>query len=212
MEQLITTAVGRFGYWGILLLIAAENIFPPIPSEVILTFGGFLTTCTALRVPGVVAFSTLGSVAGAVVLYAAGRMLPPARMQAILRGRVGRVLRLEADDVQKAADRFAARGWPSVFYCRCIPILRSLISIPAGMAAMRPVPFLLLTAAGSLLWNVLLVGLGAAAGRNWPAVTAAFSRLSGGMKLLLPAALALLFIRFFRKKARKSQEEQIFSR
>ena len=75
MESVITGLVSRFGYWGVLLLIAVENIFPPIPSEVILTFGGFLTTCTEMTPPGVILFSTLGSVAGAIVLYGVGRLL-----------------------------------------------------------------------------------------------------------------------------------------
>ncbi|MFR5628957.1 MAG: DedA family protein, partial [Ruthenibacterium lactatiformans] len=163
MESVITGLVSRFGYWGVLLLIAVENIFPPIPSEVILTFGGFLTTCTEMTPPGVILFSTLGSVAGAIVLYGVGRLLAPQRLEALLSGRVGRVLKMESADVHKASDWFAAHGWPSVFYCRCIPILRSLISIPAGMAGMHPAPFLLLTTVGSLLWNILLVYLGALA-------------------------------------------------
>ena len=127
MESVITGLVSRFGYWGVLLLIAVENIFPPIPSEVILTFGGFLTTCTEMTPPGVILFSTLGSVAGAIVLYGVGRLLAPQRLEALLSGRVGRVLKMESADVHKASDWFAAHGWPSVFYCRCIPILRSLI-------------------------------------------------------------------------------------
>ena len=162
MESVITGLVSRFGYWGVLLLIAVENIFPPIPSEVILTFGGFLTTCTEMTPPGVILFS----------------------------GRVGRVLKMESADVHKASDWFAAHGWPSVFYCRCIPILRSLISIPAGMAGMHPAPFLLLTTVGSLLWNILLVYLGALAGQSWPAVTAALEQASGWVKAVLVVACA----------------------
>lgn len=190
MESVITGLVSRFGYWGVLLLIAVENIFPPIPSEVILTFGGFLTTCTEMTPPGVILFSTLGSVAGAIVLYGVGRLLAPQRLEALLSGRVGRVLKMESADVHKASDWFAAHGWPSVFYCRCIPILRSLISIPAGMAGMRPAPFLLLTTAGSLLWNILLVYLGALAGQSWPAVTAALEQASGWVKAMLVVACA----------------------
>ena len=167
MESVITGLVSRFGYWGVLLLIAVENIFPPIPSEVILTFGGFLTTCTEMTPPGVILFSTLGSVAGAIVLYGVGRLLAPQRLEALLSGRVGRVLKMESADVHKASDWFAAHGWPSVFYCRCIPILRSLISIPAGMARMNLVRFLLYTTAGSFVWNAALVHLGAAAGEGW---------------------------------------------
>ncbi len=200
MANAITGWISRFGYGGIFLLIAVENIFPPIPSEVILTFGGFLTTYTSMTVWGVIVSATLGSVAGAIALYGVGRLLAPERLGALLHGRLGRALKLEESDVRKASDWFGAHGWPSVFYCRCVPILRSLISIPAGMAAMRPVPFLLLTTAGSLLWNIVLVFLGALAGQSWPAVTAVFARFSGGMKVLLIAAAALLCLLMIRRK------------
>ncbi len=121
MESVITGLVSRFGYWGVLLLIAVENIFPPIPSEVILTFGGCLTTCTEMTPPGVILFSTLGSVAGAIVLYGVGRLLAPQRLEALLSGRVGRVLKMESADVHKASDWFAAHGWPMCFTAAASP-------------------------------------------------------------------------------------------
>lgn len=205
MESVITGLVSRFGYWGVLLLIAVENIFPPIPSEVILTFGGFLTTCTEMTPPGVILFSTLGSVAGAIVLYGVGRLLAPQRLEALLSGRVGRVLKMESADVHKASDWFAAHGWPSVFYCRCIPILRSLISIPAGMARMNLVRFLLYTTAGSFVWNAALVHLGAAAGEGWALLARRFADASGAVRWLLAAAAALAILwRLARKKDKKS--------
>lgn len=88
MRQVVMDCIGTFGYWGVFALIAVENIFPPIPSEVILTFAGFCTAATALRVPGVVAAATLGSLAGALVLYGVGRLLQPQRLDALL-GRAG---------------------------------------------------------------------------------------------------------------------------
>lgn len=205
MESVVTGFVSRFGYWGVLLLIAVENIFPPIPSEVILTFGGFLTTYTEMTPPGVILFSTLGSVAGAIVLYGVGRLLAPQRLEALVSGRVGRALKMESADVHKASDWFAAHGWPSVFYCRCIPILRSLISIPAGMAGMRLVPFLLLTTVGSLLWNILLVYLGALTGQSWPAVTAALEQASGWVKAALAVAGAAGVSAFFYGRRKRRQ-------
>ena len=187
MQQMILEILGRFGEWGVFFLIAVENLFPPIPSEVILTFAGFLTSCTTMTAPRVIAAATGGSVLGAVILYGLGRALAPARLQAFLCG-PGRRLKLEQEDVQKAADWFSAHGWPSVFYCRCVPIVRSLISIPAGMAGMRLFPFLVLTTAGSAAWNVLLVSLGALAGENWPAITGVLAQVSDGVKWLLAAA------------------------
>ena len=202
MHQVVVEWIGAFGYWGVFALIAVENIFPPIPSEVILTFAGFCTATTALRAPGVVAAATLGSLAGALVLYGVGRLLQPRRMDALLTGPVGRALHMEKQDVEKAAAWFAQKGAASVFYCRCVPIVRSLISIPAGMAGMRLVPFFLYTAAGSTVWNILLVGLGAAAGQRWPRVAAAIASASAALKWALGlTAVALLVAVFVRRRA-----------
>ena len=194
MHQVVVEWIGAFGYWGVFALIAVENIFPPIPSEVILTFAGFCTATTALHAPGVVAAATLGSLAGALVLYGVGRLLQPRRLDALLAGPVGRALHMEKQDVEKGA--------ASVFYCRCVPIVRSLISIPAGMACMRLVPFFLYTAAGSTVWNILLVGLGAAAGQSWPRVAAAIASASAALKWALGlTAAALLVAVFVRRRA-----------
>lgn len=192
MRQVVVDCIGTFGYWGVFLLIAVENIFPPIPSEVILTFAGFCTATTALHVPGVVCAATLGSLAGALVLYGVGRLLQPARLERLLGGPVGRALHMEPEDVKKAAAWFARKGAASVFYCRCVPIVRSLISIPAGMAGMRAMPFFLYTIAGSTIWNMLLVGLGAAAGQSWPRVAAAFAGASLALKWALGITLVVL--------------------
>lgn len=205
MREVITAVLGEYGYWGVFLLIAVENLFPPIPSEVILTFSGFLTTCTELAMPGVVLAATLGSVAGAAVLYAVGRCLKAERLGALMDGRVGRLLHFERADVEKAAAWFCAKGWPCVGYCRCIPIVRSLISIPAGMAGMRLLPFFALTTLGSLVWNTVLVGLGMLAGKSWPVFAAMLRQASAGVRVVLIAALicgvALLLWR--RRRRRK---------
>lgn len=110
MHQVVVEWIGAFGYWGVFALIAVENIFPPIPSEVILTFAGFCTATTALRAPGVVAAATLGSLAGALVLYGVGRLLQPRRLDALLAGPVGRALHMGKQDVEKAAAWFGPKG------------------------------------------------------------------------------------------------------
>lgn len=159
--------MNQFGYIGILLMIAVENIFPPIPSEIILTFGGFMTTYSHLNIWGVIAAATTGSVLGAIVLYETGRFFTPERLEHWLDGRWGRILHLKKGDVTRSCVWFEHRGKSAVFVCRCVPIVRSLISIPAGMAKMGMGLFLLLTAAGSLIWNAVLVYLGFAAGESW---------------------------------------------
>lgn len=167
MQELIISLIEQYGYAGIFFLIALENIIPPIPSEVILTFGGFLTLGTGLGVPGVTAAATLGSLAGAAVLYGAGLLLSKERLKKIAAGRTGRLLGLQAEDVEKADAWFRRTGTKAVFFCRCVPVVRSLISIPAGMSRMGLPQFFLYTAAGSLIWNLLLVSLGAFMGEAW---------------------------------------------
>ncbi|HIY21812.1 MAG TPA: DedA family protein [Candidatus Flavonifractor merdigallinarum] len=203
MEQFIVNVMEDFGYPGMALLIAVENLFPPIPSEVILTFGGFLTTRTALDVWWVVAWATLGAVAGALVLYGVGRALGGERMRALLAGPWGKRLGFDAEAADRAAGWFEKKGAKTVLFCRCVPILRSLISIPAGMARMNLVRFLLYTTAGSLVWNAALVHLGAAAGESWALLARRFSDGSGMVRWMLAAAAVVLLLRRLTKKKDK---------
>lgn len=157
----------QYGYPGLFFLIFLENMFPPIPSEVILPFGGFLTIHTSLHIPGVVFFATLGSLAGAVVLYGVGALLNRERLTKLVEGKVGKILRLKGEDIAKADAWFRSKGRITVFFCRCVPVVRSLISIPAGMSRMKFSLFFLYTTAGTLIWNILLVSLGAFMGESW---------------------------------------------
>lgn len=190
MQEMIITLMNRFGYLGILLLIAVENIFPPIPSEVILTFGGFMTTYTSLKVVGVVIFSTVGSLLGAIVLYGVGKIFNKERLMKLVSGRIGKMLRLKAKDIESAENWFEKRGNRAVFFCRFVPIVRSLISIPAGMSEMKMAPFLLYTTAGSFLWNTVLVVIGSIVGENWERVVAKMEAYSDITFLIL----AIVFI------------------
>ena len=164
--------LGIYSYIVIFLLITVENLFPPIPSEIILTLGGFMTTYTTLTVWGVIIAATIGSVTGAIILFGVGRLLSADRLAKILDGKIGKILRFKKEDVYKACDWFNKRGKKSVLICRCIPIVRSLISIPAGMAKMQFGIFLLLTTLGSFVWNIVLVNLGVIAGESWDKIVA----------------------------------------
>ena len=141
MQNWIITIMNRFGYLGVAGLIGLENIFPPIPSEVILTFGGFMTTCTDLTFTGVVVSSTIGSLIGAILLYGIGWILSYDKLCRILSGKTGKILHLYPEDIDKAVSWFDKRGNYTVFFCRFIPIVRSLISIPAGCAKMKMLAF-----------------------------------------------------------------------
>ncbi|MBO5167392.1 MAG: DedA family protein [Lachnospiraceae bacterium] len=209
MQSFIISLMNKYGYAGIFFLITIENLFPPIPSEVILTMGGFLTTCTTMSVPGVIAFSTLGSLLGAIILYYLGKCLKKERLLRLVNSKAGRFLRLKSSDIEHSVDRFAQRGNKAVFLCRLVPILRSLISIPAGICEMHQGKFLLYTTLGSLLWNTILVTLGHFLGESWHVVSDILSQYSLVTKIILWSGLFLFLLRFYlnRKKTKCAASE-----
>ena len=196
MRERVLDLMGDYGNLAVFLLILVENLFPPIPSEVILTFGGVMTVCTDMTPVGVILFSTAGSLAGAVILYSVGRFLPDEVFRKLLCGQIGHLLHFRLEDVDLAKGWFRERGRSAVFLCRLIPIVRSLISIPAGIARMPFVPFLVFTAAGSLLWNTVLVYAGRIAGDSWEKVSAAFGVYSD--LFLMIAGISIAFAVLFR--------------
>lgn len=200
--------MNQFGYIGIMLLIAIENIFPPIPSEVILTFGGFLTTYTEMKVWGVVIAATIGAVLGALVLYGVGRFFPPERIEGWLDGRLGQILHFKREDVERAAQWFTNKGRITVFVCRFIPIIRSLISIPAGMTKMSMGVFLLYTTAGTFLWNTVLVHLGVFAGESWERIADYVDVYAHATLIVLIIVFIIGAIVFYKTRiANKNKEE-----
>ncbi len=207
MTAWIEELMGQYGYIAIALLIAIENIFPPIPSEVILTFGGFMTTTTTMTTWGVIIAATIGSVLGALALYGVGRCFPEERLEHWLDGRLGKILRLKKEDVRRAQGWFDRRGKLTVFFCRFIPVIRSLISIPAGMAKMPLPMFLLLTAVGTCIWNIVLVLLGAWAGSSWEKIAGYMDIYSKvGVIVLGVAAVVAVAVFCLRRKKKKAAE------
>jgi membrane protein DedA with SNARE-associated domain len=159
----IMVALGEFGV-GVCAL--AEVVFPPIPSEVILPFAGFLAYHGSLNGVLVVLAATLGSFAGAAILYWLGRRLGEERAVRLL----ARLPLVDADDFTKSADWLKRHGRGAVFFGRLVPLMRSLISLPAGATRMPFGRFALFTLAGTLLWNMLLVGAGYALGTQYHVV------------------------------------------
>jgi membrane protein DedA with SNARE-associated domain len=198
MDLWIKEFIEQFGYWGVFLLIALENIFPPIPSEVILTFGGYMTAQTNLTIQGVIAASTAGSVFGAFVLYRLGSILNVDKLEIVIE-RYGRILRLTKNDLYRADEWFDKYGMWTVFFCRFIPLIRSLISIPAGMAKMNFLLFISFTTFGTIIWNTMLINLGARLGENWGVISARMDQYSNYLYLFL-FILFILFIGYQRKK------------
>lgn len=192
----------QFGYFGVFLLIMIENVFPPIPSEVILTFGGFMTTYSDMTRVGVIIAATAGSVIGAMILYSLGLFLDVARLEKIV-DRWGSVLRLSRKDIHKADAWFDKYGPWTVLLCRLVPLIRSLISIPAGMSNMNFPLFILLTTIGSLIWNATLVTIGAAVGDNWQSIVHymdIYSTIAYALLVISGIAICIWYSRFRRKR------------
>lgn len=203
MQNWIIDFVEQFGYFGVFIMIAIENIFPPIPSEVILTFGGVMTTLSNLTIMGVVLSATAGSVFGAVVLYKIGNLLDLERLEKIV-DRFGHILRVNRGDIYKANNWFEKYGNWTVFLCRFVPLIRSLISIPAGMAWMNIWIFLLLTTIGTFIWNIVLVNVGAAFGASWEKIVHFMDIYSNIVYVILALGFIAFVIIFIQKKRRKS--------
>lgn len=200
MQELIISIMNQYGYFGVFFLIAIENIFPPIPSEVILLFGGFMTTYSKINVLGVIIASTLGSLIGAIALYYIGKILNKERLKKIVKGKIGKILRLNAKDIDKADEWFDTKGNKTVFYCRFVPILRSLISIPAGMSEMEMPKFLIYTTVGSAIWNTVLTIIGSKVGKNWESIVEIFDKYSHLTLIVLILLFTGAIIYYFKKK------------
>ena len=157
-QSIILNTINKFGYFGIFLLITIENLFPPIPSEIILTFSGFIAKEAHLNLFLIIMSSTLGSVVGAIILYYLGYFLF---------FKIINILKLNKNNTSKTMNEFNKSGKKSVFFGRLAPIIRSLISIPAGIAKMNIVEFTILTTLGSLIWNTILILLGNMIGENY---------------------------------------------
>jgi membrane protein DedA with SNARE-associated domain len=203
MEAWIQGIMEQFGYVGVFLLIMVENLFPPIPSEVILTFGGFMTTSTDLSIWGVVLASTLGSMIGAIILYGIGSLLDVERLEKIV-DRWGHILRLTREDIHKADNWFDKYGIWTVFFCRFVPLIRSLISLPAGMSNMNFGLFIFFTTIGSLIWNTVLIYLGAAVGSQWEVIVH-YMDIYSTIAYAVIAIVMIAFIVWFIKSRKKNK-------
>ena len=159
MLKWIMGVLSSAGYAGIVALMFIENVFPPIPSELIIPLAGFMVSKGQFIFIGVVVAGTLGSVLGALPLYYLGRKIKEERLRK-LTDRYGRWLALSCEDIDRAQSWFEKYGGWTVFFCRLLPGIRSVISIPAGIHKMNLVSFLLWSTAGMALWTTVLTTAG----------------------------------------------------
>jgi membrane protein DedA with SNARE-associated domain len=165
----VQVVIESLGYLGVALLVIAENLFPPIPSEIVLPFAGFVARRGDDSVVVMVVASTIGSVVGALVLYAIAAAIGPDRIHSFV-VRFGKWFGVKESDMVRAEEWFDRRSNAAVLVGRCVPLIRSLVSIPAGFRRMKFVPFITLTAIGSSVWNIALIGAGATLGDQWDRV------------------------------------------
>ncbi|WP_420705380.1 MULTISPECIES: DedA family protein [unclassified Streptomyces] len=198
----------KLGAPGAGLAIALENLFPPLPSEVILPLAGFTASQGRMDVVAAVLWTTAGSLVGALVLYALGALLGRDRVLAL----AARLPLVKTSDVERTEAWFARHGTKAVFFGRFVPIFRSMISVPAGVERMRLPVFLLLTSTGSLVWNTAFIAAGYALGARWHEVTDLVGLYSKAvLAAVAVGALAFLALRVLRPGGgqRRRREDEL---
>jgi membrane protein DedA with SNARE-associated domain len=193
----------RLGPSGAGLAVALENLFPPLPSEVILPLAGFAAARGDFGLVAAIVFTTLGSVVGALALYGVGAVLGRDRT----RGIAAKLPLVKLRDVDKAEEWFVRHGPKAVLIGRLVPVVRSLISVPAGVERMSVAVFLPLTAVGSLVWNSLLILAGHQLGERWHLVE---SSVGVFQKLVIAGAVgAVVWFVVVQLRARRSDTEKV---
>ncbi|NDF41111.1 MAG: DedA family protein [Actinobacteria bacterium] len=198
----VQDVIESLGYLGVALLVIAENLFPPIPSEIVLPFAGFVARRGDGSVVVMVLAATVGSVVGALILYAIAAAIGPERIHSFV-VRFGKWFGVKESDMVRAEEWFDRRSNAAVLIGRCVPLIRSLVSIPAGFRRMNFARFALLTAIGSAVWNIALIGAGAALGDQWDRV----GDYVGIFQWVVIAALVVAVARFslLKLRARRSR-------
>ena len=195
VEDWIFQVISTLGYLGLALLLVAENLFPPIPSEVVLPLAGFVVGRGDLGFLQALLASTTGSVVGALILYALGRY---GGRGLVLR--YGSWLRVSATELERAEGWFRRYGGWVVLGARVVPFARSIVSIPAGTMQMPLIRFTVLTALGSGVWNVLLIGAGVSLGANWTRISSWIGSYSDVVLILLAGTAAVFLVLRHRRR------------
>jgi len=195
--------MAKFGYFGIIFAMFAENVFPPIPSEVIMPAAGFAASKGDMSIVLVILTGTLGAVLGALPLYYLGHKFDEPRLVAFIE-KYGKYVFIKPTDITDANAWFDKHGKMAVFFGRMVPGVRSLISIPAGMNKMALLPFLALSALGASIWTAILALAGYYLGQNYDAVAGILAPYSKAIGILILMVIVGLLIKrrlSYRKKA-----------
>jgi membrane protein DedA with SNARE-associated domain len=211
----VQDVINQFGYFGVALLVVIENVFPPIPSEIVLPFAGFVaqqgasavnatadTAQSDTTVIGMMIAATVGSVVGALILYFVSAAIGPERLRGFVE-RFGKWFGVKSSDLVRAEEWFDRRSVAAVLVGRCVPLIRSIVSIPAGFRRMKLTSFVVLTAIGSAVWNIALIGAGAVLGDQWEQV----GEYVGVFQWLVIVAVLVLLVRFVVSRLKKRRPQ-----
>jgi membrane protein DedA with SNARE-associated domain len=199
LKDWVIDVIDALGYFGVGLLVFLENIFPPIPSEIVLPAAGIHANEGRSVFGLMLLAATLGSLIGAWVLYLGAALIGETRLRAFVRHH-GRWVGVQERDLDRADAWFDRRQAVAVLVCRCIPLVRSLVSIPAGFRRMDPLRFTLYTALGSAVWNGALITVGYAASEHWDTV----ERTVGYVQYVVVAIIVLAVVRFVWRRLPRS--------
>ncbi|MGA4514598.1 DedA family protein [Staphylococcus caledonicus] len=202
MEQLITDFISRWGYTAIFILILLENVLPVVPSEIILTFAGLMSVKSGLSIPVLFLISTIASLIGLLILYYICRLINEESIYRFV-DKHGKWFKLKGKDVKRANDWFKRYGSWAVLLCRFIPVLRVLITSPAGINKMNVVQFMTLSLIGTTIWNFALILLGRLLSDSFDALMAGLHTYSYFMYIIIILAVLYLVYRIFFKNRKR---------
>lgn len=197
MFEWITSTIRSLGYLGVISLTFLENLFPPIPSELVIPLAGFVAATDELNVWWVITAGTAGSLAGAVLWYEIGRRVGERRVRAWIE-RSGKWITLSPKDVDRAQGWFQRHGGAAVFAGRLVPGVRTFVSLPAGFAGMPRIPFLLYSAAGTVIWTAALAYAGVVLKANFTVVSDYIGIVTNVMLAGLAMMLVWRYVRCWR--------------
>ncbi|MBC2997860.1 DedA family protein [Staphylococcus epidermidis] len=201
MEQIITDFISKWGYTAIFILILLENVLPVVPSEIILTFSGLLSVKSHLSIWTLLIIATIASFIGLLILYYICRLISEEKLYRFV-DRHGKWMKLKSKDLKRANDWFKRYGAWAVFLCRFVPVLRVLITIPAGINRMNVIQFTTLSLIGTTIWNFALILLGRLLSDSFDALMNGIHTYSRIMYVIIIIAVIYFVIRYLMKRRR----------
>lgn len=206
MEQWITDVMSQYGYIGIFLLIFVEYILHPFPSEIVLTFAGYMTTQTSMNFWMVCVIAVVAATTGSIVLYYIGALIGEERLYRLI-DRYGKYVRIKRKDLDRTHAWFERYGHWAILFGRLIPIVRTLISIPAGLTRMNLIHYTIFTAIGTSIWNLFLITLGMTLGDQIQMIIHYIGIYSKVFIVIIAIAVLYCIYRWWRRSRKSNVNE-----